>query len=84
MTFKLGDDVEILISSSDFDLFIGQVGTIVDIIVDKNDKPVLAVIKIETPGMDNWNKAVEGKGLPFTYHDDGLRNISLDHIRLPK
>lgn len=83
MTFKLGDDVEILISSSDFDLSIGQVGTIVDIVVDKNDKPVLAVIKIETQGIDNWNKAVE-EGLPFTYHDDGLRNISLDHIRLPK
>lgn len=24
------------------------------------------------------------EGLPFSYHDDGLRNISLDHIRLPK
>ncbi len=35
-TFKLGVDVEILISSSNFDLSIGQVGTIVDIIVDKN------------------------------------------------
>lgn len=50
--FKIGDDVEILISSSDFDLFIGQVGTIVDIIVDKNDKPVLAVIQIDTQGID--------------------------------
>lgn len=77
MTFKLGDDVEILISSSDFDLFIGQVGTIVDIIVDKNDKPVLAVIKIETQGIDEWNRGLD-------FHDDGLRNISLDHIRHPK
>lgn len=82
MTFKLGDDVEILISSSDFDLSIGQVGTIVDIIVDKNDKPVLAVIKIETQGIDEWNKAFEEGIVP--YHDDGLRNICLDHIRLPK
>lgn len=79
-TYKPGDDVEILISSSDFDLFIGQVGTIVDIIVDKNDKPVLAVIQIDTQGIDEWNQAFKD-GVPFTYHDDGKRDIALHHIR---
>ena len=78
-TFKLGDEVEILISSSNFDLSIGQVGTVVDIVVDKNDKPVLAIVKV-----DNWNKGVEEGSTPFICYDDGLRNISLDHIRLPK
>ena len=63
---KPGVDVEILISSSDFDLFIGQVGTIVDIVVDKNDKPVLAVIKIDNHQIDEWNRGLD-------FHDDGLR-----------
>jgi Ethanolamine utilization protein EutJ (predicted chaperonin) len=80
---KPGDDVEILISSSDFDLSVGQVGTVVDIVVDKNDKPVLAVIRIETQGIDEWNQAFKD-GVLLTYLDNGFRNISLDHIRLPK
>ena len=46
--FKLGQDVEVLISSSEFDLFVGQTATIVELIFDKNDKPVLAVIQVES------------------------------------
>ena len=77
--FKIGDDVEILISSSDFYLHIGEMATIVDIVTDKNDKPVLAVIKIDNNEVDKWNKNC------FTqFRDNGLRNIALDHIRLPK
>ncbi len=74
---KVGDDVEILISSDEFYLSAGSIATVVDIIVDKNDKPVLATIHIDNDQIDEWNK-----GLGF--HDDGLRNICLDHIRLPK
>jgi hypothetical protein len=74
---KIGDEVEILISSSDFYLYAGSIATVVDIITDKNDKPVLATIHIDNDQIDKWNK-----GLGF--HDDGLRNICLDHIRLPK
>ncbi len=74
---KPGDDVEILISSSEFYLYAGSIATVVEVITDKNDKPVLATIHIDNNQIDEWNK-----GLGF--HDDGLRNIALDHIRLPK
>jgi hypothetical protein len=75
--FKIGDEVEILISASDLYLYPDHIGVVADIIVDKNDNPVLAVIQIDENELDIWN---EGIG----FHDDGKRNISLDHIRLPK
>lgn len=77
--FKVGDEVEILISSSDFYLHIGEMGTIVKIVVDENYKPVLAVIQLDNNEIDEWNKNC------FTqFIDNGLRSISLDHIRHPK
>lgn len=48
--FKLGDEVEILISSYEFSLSAGSIGTIVDIIVDRNDNPILATIQIDNDG----------------------------------
>ncbi len=69
--------MEILISASDLFLYPGHMAILINIIVDKNDNPVLAVIQIDEQEVDDWN---EGVG----FHDDGKRNISLDHIRLPK
>lgn len=75
----IGDEVEILISCYALRLYVGYTAHIVDLIVDKNDKPVLAVIKVDNHEIDDWNK-----DCPAAFYDNGLRNISLDHIRLAK